>query len=116
MTNLKNEPETLLDFSPEAREMLTGFREKVLIDIYRAAVELCGDKLKSAEVIVDDTLSEGDSWNLDLAMLVDADWDMIFKWGRAIVEKTCEWSNEWSEEENEDHARRIDFGFVPVDL
>ena len=116
MTNLKRGSEVQLHFTPETKGMLTEFREQVLIDMYGVAVELCGDKLKAADVVVSDTPGEEDSWILDLSLLVDADWDSIARWGREIVEKTCEWSAEWSEEENEDHARRIYFGFVPVDL
>ena len=116
MTNLKRGSETQLHFSPETGGMLTGFREQVLIDIYDVAAGLCGDKLKAADVMVSDTPGEEDSLILDLSLLVDADWDLIGKWRDGVLERLCEWFSEWPQELRDDYARRIYFGFVPVDL
>ena len=105
-----------LDFPPETESVLTSFRQKVLNDIYRAALGLSAGQLESATVSLSSTPDEEDSLHLDLTLTVDADWDFAQELARDILDKVSEWSKEWPEEDQEDYGRWIYFGVVPTEL
>ena len=105
-----------LYFPPDTRGLRTQFRGLVINYIYRTALGLSGNRLKSASVSVGSTPEEEDSLTLDLTLTVDADWEFIAKLRHDILVKVGEWSQEWSQEEKEDYGRRVYFGIVPLDL
>ena len=106
----------LLYFPPDTKGLRTQFRDSVLNYIYRTALELSDDRLKSASVSVWSTPDEEDSLTLDLTLTVDADWEFIVKLRHDILVKVGEWSQEWSEEDKEDYGRRIYFAILPLNL
>jgi hypothetical protein len=65
---------------------------------------------------VTSTPDEEDSLIIDLTLTVNAGWEVIGELGYNILVKLGEWSQEWSEEEKNDYARRIYFGLVPSNL
>ena len=105
-----------LYFPPDSLAMRTPFREAVLNYIFRTARELSDGLLESAEVSVTSTPDEEDSLIIDLTLTVNAGWEVIGELGYNILVKLGEWSQEWSEEEKNDYARRIYFGLVPSNL
>ena len=105
-----------LRFLPDTMGIRTKFRDAALNYIFRAALELCDGRLKSAEVSVSSTPDEEDSLILDLTLTVDADWETIGKLRRDVLVKLGEWSQEWSAEEKEDYGQRIYFGLIPISL
>ena len=105
-----------LYFPPETKGLRTQFRDAILNYIYRTALGLTHDRLKSASVSVWSTPEEEDSYTLDLTLTVDADWEFIAKLSHDILVRVSEWSREWTEEEREDYGRRIYFAIVPSDL
>ena len=106
----------LLNFPLEAMGMLTQFRENALSYIFRTALELSEGQLESAAVSVSSTPDEEDSLNLDLTLTLNTDWNVIQRLRHEILIKVGEWSQEWSQEEQEDYGRRIFFGLVPSQL
>ena len=106
----------LLYFPLETMGMWTPFRANALSYIYRTALGLSDARLESAAVSVSSNPDEEDSLNLDLTLTVNADWDAIRKLRHEILAKVGEWSQEWSEEEQEDYGRRIYFGLIPSQL
>ena len=106
----------LLSFVPEADALRTQFRDSALNYIYRTALGLSGERLKSASVSVWSTPDEEDSLTLDLTLTVDADWDFIAKLSHDILVRVSEWSREWTEEGREDYGRRIYFAILPLNL
>ena len=103
-------------FEPETRSLRTQFRDSVLNYIYRTALGLSDDRLKSASVSVGSTPDEEDSLTLDLTLTVDAEWEFIAKLSHDILVRVSEWSREWTEEEREDYGRRIYFAILPLNL
>ena len=101
-----------LDFPPETESVLTSFREKVLNDIYRAALRLSAGQLESAAVSLSSTPDEGNSLHLDLTLTVNADWDTAQALARKILDRV----SEWSEEDQKDYGRWIYFGVIPAEL
>ena len=106
----------LLLFTPETKGLRTQFRDSALNYIYRTALGLSDDRLKSASVSVGSTPEEEDSLTLDLTLTVDADWEFIAKLSHDILVRVCDWSQKWSEEEREDYGRRIYFAILPLNL
>ena len=106
----------LLTFAPETKGLRTQFRVSVLDYIYRTALGLTDDRLKSASVSVGSTPDEEDSLTLDLTLTVDADWEFIAKLSHDILVRVSEWSRGWTEEEREDYGRRIYFAILPLNL
>ena len=106
----------LSSFAPETAALRTQFRDSVLNYIYRTALGLSDDRLKSASVSVWSAPDEEDSLTLDLTLTVDADWEFITKLRHDILVRVSEWSREWTEEEREDYGRRIYFAILPLNL
>ena len=105
-----------LYFPPDVEWMRTDFRERALNRIYRAALDLCDGRLKSAFVSVDHT-GEDDSEILDLTLTVDSDWEFIEKLRYDILATVGNWlREECSEEEKEDYGRRVYFALLPSRL
>ena len=106
----------LLYFPPDTKGLRTQFRDSVLSYIYRTALELSDDRLKSASVSVWSAPDEEDSLTLDLTLTLDADWEFIAKLSHDILVRVSEWSREWTEEEREDYGHRIYFAILPLNL
>ncbi len=106
----------LLTFAPETKGLRTQFRDSVLNYIYKTALGLSDDRLKSASVSAWSAPDEEDSITLDLTLTVDADWGFIAKLSHDILVRVSEWSREWTEEEREDYGRRIYFAILPLNL
>ena len=81
-----------LTFASETKGFRTQFRDSVLRSIYRTALGLSDDRLKSASVSVWSTPDEEDSLTLDLTLTVDADWEFIAKLSHDILVRVSEWS------------------------
>ncbi|MDE2860004.1 MAG: hypothetical protein OYI31_06290 [Chloroflexota bacterium] len=105
-----------LHFPLETRGMRTPFRNRVLDFIYRTALDLSGGLLEFAAVSVSSQPGEEDSLTLDLTMTVNAEWELIRELRHGILVKVGEWSQEWSEYEQEDYGRRIYFSLIPSSL
>ena len=93
----------------------TPFRNAVIEQIYRAALDLCDWQLQTAIVLAEDTW-EVDSDSLYLSLAVNTDWEGINELRHEILVRIGEWSKEWYEQEKEDYGRRIYFGLVPLEL
>ena len=96
--------------------MRTRFRDGILNYIFRTAVRLSNNKVRSSYVSVSSTEDEEDSLILDMTLIVDGDWDTITKLRHDVLVRVGDWSEEWTEEDKEDYGRRIYFGFLPSGL
>lgn len=112
----RNRLRLLLNFPQDLRGMRTRFRETVFNYIYRTALGLFGDRLKSAVVSLSDSPDEEDSLVLHLTMAVNADWEAIEGARYEVLENLGIWSEEWTEAQKKDFGRFIYFGFIPTDL
>ncbi len=104
-----------LYFPPDVAWMRTPLRDSALEYIYATALDLAGERVKSASVSISHT-GEENSEAFDLILTLDADWDFINRLRKDILVKVCEWTSEWSDSENEDYGRRIYFSLHPVNL
>ena len=104
-----------LYFPPEVAWMRTPLRDRALEFYYEAALDLAGDRVKAAEVMVTDIPEEEDSDTLDLVLTLDADWDFIHKLQSDILLNSCEWVGKLTDEEWEDLSRTV-FTLLPVNL
>ena len=115
MSNDHLETNNGLYFPPEVEWMRTPVRDRVIEFIRKTALELAGDRVKSAFISVEHT-GEVDSETLDLTLTIDSDWDYINKLRMDIIRRVIEWTSEWPKDDREDHARRIYFCLLPVNL
>ncbi len=116
MSAIRQDARAGLHFPPDVEWMRTPLRDKALNFIYKTALDLAGNQLKSADVTVEYVFGEEDSETMDLTMAIDADWEFIRGLRHDILVKVGEWSREWSEDEQEDYGRRIYFSLIPSSL
>ena len=105
-----------LYFPLETKNVLTGFRKRVLTCIYRTALELATQNPESATVSLSSSPDEEDSLHLDLTLIIDDDWSAAQELTQKVLDRVGEWSREWSKEEQQDYGRWIYFGVIPSEL
>ena len=116
MSAIRWDARTSLHFPPDVEWMRTPLRDEALHFIYKTALDLAGDRVKSADVTVEYVVGEIDSETIDLTMTIDADWEFIRTLRLDILMKVGEWTREWSEDEQEDYGRRVYFSLIPSSL
>ena len=105
-----------LYFPPDVQRMRTPLRDSALEFFYKAALDLAGDRVKAAEIMISDMPEEEDSEILDPVLTLDADWDFIHKLQNDILVNTREWVGKLTDDECSDLSRRVFFTLLPVDL
>ena len=105
----------MLHYPMETQGLLTPFRERVLNYIYRTARGLSGGLVESALVEALSEPDEGNSLHLHLALIVQMDWDGLDKLHEQILARLADWSQGWSEQEQNDYARWIFFSLSPAE-
>ena len=109
-------PTTASTSRPEVEWMRTPLRDRAIEFIHKTALELAGDRVKRAEVMISVMPDEEDSETLDLVLTLDTDWDFIGKLQLDIIERACDWDKGWSHEEWHDYSKRVNFCLLPVIL
>jgi hypothetical protein len=104
-----------LYYSDGTAWLRTPFRDAVIEQIYRAALDLCDGQLQTAIVLAEDTW-EVDSDSLYLSLTVDTDREDTDRLNHELDVKISELFKGWSPEERDDAAQRIYYGVWPVDL
>ena len=102
----------MLQFPIEAQGVLKPFREQVLRNIYRTALDLSEGLLESATVEAVSEPDEEDSLHLHLALTINSDWQQLDKLHDQILARVAEWSKEWSLENQEEYGRWIFFSLT----
>ncbi len=113
MSNDHGENRNGLYFPPEVAWMRTPLRDSALEYIYATALDLAGERVKSASVSISHT-GEEDSEAINLTLRIDSDWDFIHKLGREILLQADDWVRQWHKEDWEDYATRVYFSLFPV--
>lgn len=106
-----------LHFPIEVRTMPSPFklfRQEVLNDIYRAALDVSGGSLKRATVSVWDHPDEEDSLTFDLTLVFDENWGDIREIGNQIHVRIAQFAKNWTAEEIEYYRMYIFFNLMPV--
>ena len=106
----------LLHFPNDTLPLWTPFRGQVLNYIFRTALGLLGDQLRSAVVLVSTVPDEEDAYSLNLTLKVEGGWPTIREVRDEILTKVSAWSTEWSREQQEDYGHWIYFGLIPSEL
>ena len=68
----------------------------------------------SARVNVHSPPTGDEHQRLNLFIEIDTDWDGIDKLERAIIDKTIEWAEEWSNDQWADYSERIHYVLLPA--
>ena len=105
-----------LYFPPDVEWMRTPLRDRALAFIHKTALDLAGERVKSACITVGYVFGEPDSETIDLTMTVDSDWEYIKGLQKDIIHRVSEWTSGWSKDDWEDYATRVFFCLLPVKL
>lgn len=100
----------------EATSMRTPFREEALNYIYRTALKLSDNRLRSAAVLPLDYPDEEVSPVLSLNLVVDGDWELVRHIERKLEGHLIQKSKTWTESEWDDFCRNIHIFLVPTNL
>ena len=104
-----------LEVTPEARPLLTPFRERTFRAMHEAALEDGGaEVIVSAAIIRRDPISPDLETELSLACWVDAPWEEARKVHARIVQRLVGLHPLWTEAERKDSIRWIHFSATPV--
>ncbi len=115
MSNDHSENRNGLYFPPEVAWMRTPLRDSALEYIYATALDLAGERVKSASVAVSHT-GEEDSEYIKLVLRIDSDWEFIHKLRVDLLVRADEWARNGSDDDWEDYADRVHFSLYPVNL
>ncbi len=96
--------------------MRTPFREEALNYIYRTALKLSDNRLRSAAVLPLDYPDEEVSPVLSLNLVVDGDWELVRHIERKLEGHLIQKSKTWTESEWDDFCRNIHIFLVPTNL
>ncbi len=105
-----------LDFSDEARPLLTDFRIHALETIYESARKELGDLLRHASVSVYHDHYEPVPPILVLGIVADIDGEAFGRVHRALVKSVGLEALLWSDAEKEDYRKSIRCELVPLDV
>ena len=103
----------MLYFPIEVQGIVTPFREQVLNYIYRTALGISDGLLESAIVEAVSEPDEEDSLHLNLALTINMSWDDLDRLHDQVLSKIADWSQEWSEQEQQDYGRWLYFSLTP---
>ena len=103
-----------LEYTPEAKELLTPFRQYVLESFFEIGRRELGGALESATVGVGYDHWEATPPTLDLTLVADID---RFEWTRArkaIVKAELELEASWTDAQKVDSAKTINYMIYPL--
>ena len=104
-----------LEVTPEARPLLTPFRERTFRAMHEAALEDGGAEIiVSAAIIRRDPISPDLETELALACWVDAPWEEARKVDARIIRRIVDLDLLWTQAEREDYLRWIHFSATPL--
>ena len=105
-----------LEVTPEARSLLTPFRERTFRAMHEAALEDGGAEIiVSAAIVRRDSLSPDFDTDVTLFCEVDAPWEKAFEIERRITLRVAnDLFPSWSEAERGDYARWIGWHVIPT--
>ena len=104
-----------LEVTPEARPLLTPFRERTLRAMHEAAIEDGGaEVIVSAAIVRLDPISPDLGTELSLVCRVDAPWEEARKMDARIVQRLMDLHPLWTEAERADYIRWIHYDAMPV--
>ena len=103
-----------LEYTAEAKELLTPFRRHVLESLLEIGRRELGSALKEATVGVDNNHWEATPPTLELTLVADIDRYEWTRAGKAMVEAELELEASWTEAEREDSVRMINYVIFPL--
>ena len=104
-----------LEVTPEARPLLTPFRERTFRAMHEAALEDGGAEIiVSAAIVLRESPPDFDP-DLTLFYEVDASWEKAFEVERRIIRRVTDvLFPSWSEAERSDYARLLGCSVIPT--
>ena len=104
-----------LEVTPEARPLLTPFRERTFRAMHEAALEDGGaEVIVSAAIVRRDPISPDLETELALVCWVDAPWEEARKVDARIVRRLLDLHPLWTEAERKDYIRWIRYNAPPI--
>ena len=105
-----------LEVTPEARPLLTPFRERTFRAMHEAALEDGGAEIiVSAAIVLRESPSPDFDPDLTLFCEVDASWEKAFEAKRRIIRRVTDvLFPSWSEAERSDYARLLGCSVIPT--
>ena len=103
-----------LEYTLEAKELLTPFRQYVLESLFEIGRRELGTALRSATVDVDNNHWEPAPPMLDVTFVADIDRYEWSRAGKAIVEAELELEASWTDAQKADYAKTIFFSIYPL--